>query len=131
MAETIQPSGWARPAGYAHGMAASGRLLAVAGQVGRAADGGLVASDFPDQFAAALDNVLRVVHTAGGRAADIIAMTVFVVDGRQYQSARTALAPLWRQRMGDHYPAMTVVEVKGLLDEGALVEIQALAVLAS
>lgn len=112
-------------------MAASGRLLAVAGQIGTGADGRSVAREFPDQFAAALDNVVRVVRTAGGSATDIIAMTVFVVDRRLYQDARPALASLWRERLGAHYPAMTLVEVKGLLDDDALVEIQALAVLPS
>ena len=106
-------------------------MLAVAGQIGRDADGRLVSGEFSNQFAAALDNVLRVVNAAGGSAPEIVAMTVFVVDRLQYRAARTALSPLWRQRMGKHYPAMTVVEVSGLLDDGALVEIQALAVLAS
>ena len=131
MTDVVQPAGWPRPSGYAHGVAATGRLLAVAGQIGTAADGRLVSGEFSDQFATALDNVVRVVHTAGGTAADIIAMTVFVVDRRQYRAARAALAPLWRQRMARHYPAMTVVEVSALLDDGALVEIQALAVLPS
>ncbi len=102
----------------------------MAGQIGSAPDGRIVSRGFAEQFAAALDNVLSVVQTAGGSAQDIIAMTVFVVDRHQYRAARAALTPAWRQRMGGHYPAMAVVEVTGLLDDDALVEIQALATLA-
>lgn len=131
MPDVIQPAGWPPPSGYSHGMAARGRLLAIAGQIGCDVGGRLVGGEFADQFAAALDNVIRVVHTAGGSAQDIIAMTVFVRDRHQYRGARAALAVFWRQHMGAHYPAMTLVEVAALLDDQALVEIQALAVLAA
>jgi enamine deaminase RidA (YjgF/YER057c/UK114 family) len=112
-------------------MLASGKLLAVAGQIGADQHGRLVSDEFPDQFAAALANVLAVVTAAGGTAHDIVSMTVFVVDKQHYLDSRPALAQRWQKHLGRHYPAMTLVEVKGLVDAGAQVEIQALAVLAS
>ncbi|HEX3698957.1 MAG TPA: RidA family protein [Polyangia bacterium] len=131
MADAVHPPGWPSPRGYAHGMLASGKLLAVAGQIGADQHGRLVSDEFPDQFAAALANVLAVVTAAGGTAHDIVSMTVFVVDKQHYLDSRPALAQRWQKHLGRHYPAMTLVEVKGLVDAGAQVEIQALAVLAS
>jgi enamine deaminase RidA (YjgF/YER057c/UK114 family) len=110
-------------------MLASGRVLAVAGQVGAAPDGALVAGGLVAQFDRALQNVTEVVGAAGGRIEDVVSMTVYVVDGAAYQGARAALGEVWRRRAGHHYPAMTLVEVRGLATEGALVELQALAVL--
>ena len=112
-------------------MVASGRVLAVAGQLGVDRAGRLVGSDFSSQFEAALDNVLAVVQAAGGLSRDIISMTVFVVDRAQYQAHLAELGQGWRLRLGQHYPAMTVVEVRALLQDGALLEIAALAVLPS
>ena len=129
MAKVVHPSGWPAPHGYAHGIVAGGRLLAVAGQIGVGGDGRLVSSKFSDQFAAAVANVLAVVTAAGGIAQDIVSMTVHVVDRQEYLASRTAIGVDWRRQMGRHYPAMTLVEVKGLVDAKALVEIGALAVL--
>ena len=129
MPEVIQPAGWARPVGYSHGMVATGRLLAVAGQIGAGPDGGVVEGGLAAQLDRALANVIEVVAAAGGRAQDIVAMTIFVVDRLAYLAARAELGEVWRRRAGRHYPALTLVEVKGLLAERAVVEIQALAVL--
>jgi enamine deaminase RidA (YjgF/YER057c/UK114 family) len=93
--------------------------------------GRLVGADFPGQFEAALDNVLAVVQAADGVPRDIISMTVFVVDRAQYQAHRAEQGQGWRLRLGQYYPAMTVVEVRGLLQDGALLEIAALAILPS
>jgi enamine deaminase RidA (YjgF/YER057c/UK114 family) len=112
-------------------MVASGRVLAVAGQLGVDRVGRLVGADFPGQFEAALDNVVAVVQAADGDPRDIISMTLFVVDRAQYQAHRAELGQGWRLRLGQHYPAMTVVEVRGLLQDGALLEIAALAILPS
>jgi enamine deaminase RidA (YjgF/YER057c/UK114 family) len=129
MGAVVKPEGWPEPRGYAHGVVATGRLLAIAGQLGADDDGRLASREFPDQFAAAVDNVLAVVNAAGGTPQDIIAMTVFVVDMAQYQASRAAIGVAWQRRLGKYFPAMSVVSVNGLVDEGALVEIQALAVL--
>jgi enamine deaminase RidA (YjgF/YER057c/UK114 family) len=129
MAEVIQPEGWPSPRGFANGMAASGRVLAVAGQLGVARDGRLVSNDFVRQFDQALSNVVEVVAAAGGTVRDLISLTVYVVDRLQYLGSLHELGLSWRLRAGHHFPAMTLVEVKGLVDGNALVEIQALAVL--
>jgi enamine deaminase RidA (YjgF/YER057c/UK114 family) len=127
MPEVINPEGWARPAGFSHGMVAAGRVLAVAGQIGAGPDGRLEAG-LVAQFDRALANVAEVVSAAGGRIEDVVSMTIYVIDRAAYEAARPALGEVWRRRAGRHYPAIALVEVLGLL-EGARVELQALAVL--
>jgi enamine deaminase RidA (YjgF/YER057c/UK114 family) len=128
MPEVIQPEGWARPSGTSHGVLAAGRVLAVAGQIGAGPDGRLEAGGLPAQLDRALANVAAVLAAAGGRPADLVSMTIYVVDRAAYLAARPALGEIWRRRVG-HYPAVTLVEVKGLVEAGAVVEVQALAVL--
>jgi enamine deaminase RidA (YjgF/YER057c/UK114 family) len=131
MPEVIQPTGWARPSGHSAGMLAGpgGRLLAVAGQIGAGRDGRLVAGGLPGQLDQALANVVEVVGAAGGRFEHVVSMTIYVTDRAAYLRARPELGAVWRRRAGAHYPAMTLVEVSGLVEEGAVVEVQALAVL--
>jgi enamine deaminase RidA (YjgF/YER057c/UK114 family) len=129
MPEVIQPAGWARPSGYAHGMLATGRLLAVAGQIGADSEGRVVQGGLPAQLERALANVADVVAAAGGTFGDVISMTIYVVDRAAYLGAREELGEVWRRRAGRHYPAVTLVEVNGLVAAGAVVELQALAVL--
>lgn len=126
---TIQPEGWAKPRGYANGMAARGELVAVAGQIAWDARCEIVSDEFVAQFRQALANVVEVVRTAGGTAGDIISLTVYVTDRARYLADAPALAPVWRELMGRHYPAMALVEVSALVEARAQVEIQALAVL--
>jgi enamine deaminase RidA (YjgF/YER057c/UK114 family) len=129
MPEAIKPEGWSRPVGFSHGMLATGRLLAVAGQIGAGPDGRLAEGGLIAQFDRALGNVSEVVGTAGGRIEDVVSMTIYVLDRAAYLAARPALGEVWRRRAGRHYPAISLVEVRGLVAEGAVVEIQALAVL--
>jgi enamine deaminase RidA (YjgF/YER057c/UK114 family) len=129
MPEVIQPQGWATPSGYAHGVLARGRVLAIAGQIGAPDGGTVVAGGLVPQFDRALANVGAVLQAAGGGFDDLVSMTVYVTDQEAYRAARGPLGEVWRQRAGRHYPAMTLVEVSGLLAEGAEVEVQALAVL--
>jgi enamine deaminase RidA (YjgF/YER057c/UK114 family) len=129
MADVIQPEGWRRPSGYAPGMVGRGRVLAVSGQLGTGRDGVLVSGGLVAQFDQALENVAAVISAAGGRIEDTLSMTVYVVDRAAYLEAREALGVVWGRRAGRHYPAMTLVEVKGLVEAGAVVELQALAVL--
>ena len=124
----VNPETLAPPRGYSHGMKGSGELLFVAGQVGWDREGRLVSADFVEQFARALDNVLEVVRAAGGQPASVGRMTVFVTDKAEYLERTRDLGEAWRSRMGKHYPAMALVEVKALLEEGAKVEIEATAV---
>lgn len=129
MLDTVNPDGLAKPRGYSHGLAGTGRLLFVAGQIGWQADGTLVGPHLPDQFDQALANVLTVVTTAGGDAWTVAKLTIFVTDAALYAAARREIGERYRARMGRHYPAMTLVEVRALLEPGALVEIEAVAIL--
>jgi enamine deaminase RidA (YjgF/YER057c/UK114 family) len=129
MPEVIKPEGWPRPSGFSHGVLATGRVLAVAGQIGTGTDGRLVSDDLAGQLDQALGNVAEVVGAAGGRIDDVVAMTIYVIDRAAYLAARAALGEVWRRRAGRHYPALTLVEVRGLVEEGALIEVQALAVI--
>ena len=128
-ARTINPEELGAPRGYSHGVLApaGSRLLFVAGQVGWDRAQRIVAPDFAAQFAQALDNVLAVVRAAGGRPEHLVRMTLYVQDKTSYMESLKALGEAWRARMGRHYPAMTLVEVSALLEEGALVEIESVA----
>ena len=125
----INPPGLVRPRGYSHGIAGRGHLLFVAGQVGWTADGKMVSPQFADQFDQALANILTVVREAGGTPDMLARLTIYVVDKDEYLDAAQDLGPRYRARMGSHYPAMTLVEVKSLLEPGARVEIEATALL--
>lgn len=130
MPEMIQPKGWPRPQGYAHGVSASGRVLAIAGQIGGKPPKMEIPRGFAEQFSQALQNVAAVVTAGGGVPCDIISMTIFVTDQRQYHAATEEVGKAWNEVFGKHYPAMALVEVKGLIDSEAVVEIQGLAVIA-
>lgn len=129
MPNVVLPKAWPRPRGYAHGMVAAGRVLAIGGQIGQRPTGGPLPRGLVAQLAQCLDNVIAVVDAAGGRAEDVISLTLFVTDQRQYQDATAEIGKAWRERFGKHYPAMALVEVAGLLEPEALVEVQGLAVL--
>ena len=116
------------PKGYADGRIGQGRVLHVAGQVGWKA-GVFEAKDLVGQFAQALDNVLAVLAAAHAHVEDIAEMTIYVTDIPAYRAARKALGPVWRARMGSHFPAMALVGVAALVEPEALVEIQAVAYL--
>ena len=125
----VNPPGLAAPRGYSHGMVRGGRVLFVAGQVGWNGAGALVSDRFVDQFDQALANVVAVVTAAGGTADALGRLTIYVVDKTQYLTAQREIGERYRARMGRHYPAMTLVEVKSLLEPGALVEIEATAMI--
>ena len=125
----VHPEGWAPAKGYSNGLAGEGELLFIAGQIGWDAEQRFPSSEFSAQFALALDNVLAVLHAAGGQTTDLAEMTIYVTDLELYRGAAKELGPLWRARMGRHYPAMALVGVSGLVEKEALVEIQARAVL--
>lgn len=119
----------APPRGYSHGVLASGRLLFIAGQIGWNSSGQIVSDGFIEQFDQALANVLSVVREAGGTAESVARLTIYVTDKTEYIGAQAAIGARYRARMGKHYPAMTLVEVKALLEDGAKVEVEATAVL--
>jgi enamine deaminase RidA (YjgF/YER057c/UK114 family) len=127
----INPPALAPPRGYSHGMVGEGRVLFVAGQIGWNEHAELVGNRFGDQFDQALANVLVIVGEAGGTVESIGRLTIYVVDKTEYLEAQRELGEKYRARMGGHYPAMTLVEVKSLLEPGAKVEIEATALLAT
>jgi len=127
----INPATLAPPRGYSHGTIGEGRVLFVAGQIGWNEHAELVSGRFVDQFDQALSNVVTVVTTAGGTASSIGRLTIFVVDKSEYLAATREIGERYRARMGKHFPAMTLVEVKSLLEPGALVEIEATALIST
>ena len=127
--DLITPATLAKPRGYSHGIVGEGRMLFVAGQIGWNDQSEMVSDRFVDQFDQALANVLAVVREAGGTPDSVGRLTIYVVDKSEYVTAQKAIGERYRARMGRHYPAMTLVEVKSLLEDGARVEIEATALL--
>jgi enamine deaminase RidA (YjgF/YER057c/UK114 family) len=129
--EIVNPESLGAPKGWSHGVLAprDGRLLFVAGMAGWNARAAGDPPGFVEQFASVLDQVLTVVREAGGAPTDVARMTVYVTDLAQYRASLKALGETWRERFGQHYPAMALLEVKGLVDQGALVEIETTAVI--
>lgn len=126
--EILQPPGWPRPRGYANGIAASGRFVFVSGMIGWNAEGRFDSDDFAAQARQALLNVVAVLHEAKARPEHIVRMTWYVLDKREYLAASAALGAAYREIIGAHYPAMTAVEVRGLIEDRARVEIEVTAV---
>ncbi len=126
--EILQPPGWPRPKGYSNGVAASGRMVFVAGQIGWDEKGDLAAPDMLGQFKKTLENTLAVLAEAGAGAENVVRMTWYLTDRAEYLGAAREFGAVWRQLMGRHYPAMAVVEVAGLMEPGARIEIETTAV---
>lgn len=125
----VEPEGWAAPIGYAHGVVARGRVVAVSGQIGwDPATQRLVSADFAAQAGQALRNIGAVLAAAGATPEHTARLTWYVVDREAYAASRGELGSVYRAVFGRHYPAMTVVVVAGLVEPGALVEIEATAV---
>lgn len=118
---------WPRPRGYSNGVLGRGVTLHVAGQIGWLPDGTFPSDDLLAQFALALDNVLAVVRAAGGGPEHVASMTVYVTEIETYRARTGELGPIWRQRLGRHFPAMALVAVSALVEPAAKVEIQAVA----
>ena len=129
MMRKLEPAGWKAPSGYANGIEAEGRMVFVAGQVGWKSDATLVAPDLAAQVRQALRNVEAVLACANAGVRDIARMTWYVVDLDEYRRERRAIGDVYREIMGDHYPAMSLVQVAGLVEPGARVEIEATAVI--
>ena len=130
--QIINPESLGAPKGWTNGLLApaGGRVLFVAGQTARDASGKVPPIGFVEQWTRALENILVVVRQAGGGPAEIGRMTVYVTDLASYQANLKPLGIAYRKLMGRHFPAMALVEVKGLVDEHAVVEIEATAVIA-
>ena len=125
----VNPASLAPPRGYSHGMKGAGEVLFVSGQVGWDGQGRMVAGGFVAQFAQALGNVLAVVRAAGGAPSSVARLTLYVTDKREYRAQQREVGEAYRRLMGKHFPAMALVEVRGLLEDDARVEIEAVALL--
>ena len=136
MAETpkvVTPSHFPKPRGYANGyiqrVTEGSRILHISGQIAWDSEARIVSTDFAVQFLQALDNLISVVREAGGGTEHIVKLLAFVTDLDAYRAATNAIGEGWRARLGKTYPAMSLVKVAGLLEPGALVEIEGTAIL--
>ena len=129
MPELVTPPNFPKPRGYSNGIVATGRTLFISGQIAWDKDARIVSPDFATQFLQSLDNVIAVVRAAGGGSEQIVKLLTFVTDLEAYRAATKTIGEGWRERMGKHFPAMSLVKVAGLLEPGALVEIEGVAML--
>ncbi len=127
--EFLNPKDWQRPRGYSNGVKARGTMVAIAGQIGWNGDQQFESDDFADQARQAMANIVAVLAEAGGGPEHLVRMTWYVVDKQEYLGAVREIGAAYREIIGSNYPAMTLVEVKGLLEDRARVEIEAAAVL--
>ncbi|MDR5683830.1 MAG: RidA family protein [Armatimonadota bacterium] len=125
----VQPPGWPRPQGYAHGIVASGRLVFLAGMLGWNREGQFETDDFVGQVDRALRNVVELLAAAGARADHLVRLTWYITNREEYLRSLPALGAVYREVIGRHYPAMSVVEVSALVEPRAKVEIEATAVI--
>ena len=126
--EILQPGGWPRPKGYSNGIAAQGRQVFIAGQVGWDAEGRFAEGGLAGQVKQALLNIVAVLAEAGGKPEHIVRLTWFVTSREQYHTELPAIGAAYRAVMGKHFPAMSVVQVVALMEADAKVEIEATAV---
>ncbi len=125
----IQPDGWAPALGYANGMLTSDGTLYIGGQIGWTAEQTFETHDFIGQMEQALRNILDVVEAAGGKAEDITRLTWFVIDKKEYLARQKEIGAVYRRVLGRHFPAMSMLIVAGLVEDEALLEIEATAFL--
>jgi enamine deaminase RidA (YjgF/YER057c/UK114 family) len=127
--DILQPKDWLAPKGYANGIAAEGKQVFIAGQIGWTAQAKLVSDDFVAQVEQALNNMVAVLAEASGKPQHIVRMTWYLTDKREYLARQKEIGETYRRVLGKHFPAMTAVVVAGLIEDGAKVEIEATAVI--
>lgn len=128
MHEVLHPENWKTPSGYANGIAASGRTIFVGGQIGWNGDQVFESDDFVDQFEMVLRNILAILKEADAGPEHLVRLTWYVTDKREYLSRLREVGAVYRKVIGRNYPAMAVVQVTGLMEDRAKVEIEATAV---
>ena len=126
--QKLQPSGWMKPKGYANGIAAEGRLVFVAGQVGWDETGTFRTHDFIGQVRQCLENTLAVLAEAGAGPEHVVRMTWYITDREEYLANLESMGRVYRELMGRHFPTMTMVEVTALIESEAKVEVETTAV---
>jgi len=124
----LQPPGWARAKGFSNGIAAKGTLVFIAGQIGWTGDCKWQARDFAGQFKQTLKNILEILAQANGKPEHIVRLTWYVLDKQEYLDSLKSVGEAYRELMGKHYPTMAVVQVSGLVENEARLEIEATAV---
>jgi enamine deaminase RidA (YjgF/YER057c/UK114 family) len=129
MMQILQPPDWARAKGFSNGIVASGRLVFIAGQVGWTGQGEWKEKSFAGQFRQTLQNILEVLAQAKGRPEHIVRLTWYVIDRDEYLASIKEVGAAYRELMGKHYPTMAVVQVSGLVEPDARLEIEATAVI--
>ncbi|WP_338698832.1 RidA family protein [Bradyrhizobium sp. 26S5] len=129
MIEILQPDGWAKPIGYANGMAARGKQIFIAGQIGWNGQCVFETDDLVAQIAQTLRNIVAVAAAGGAGPEHIVSMTWYLVDRKEYSARLKEIGVVYRDVIGRSFPAMTAVQVAGLIEDRAKVEIQAIAVL--
>lgn len=127
--KTLQPAEWARPKGYANGMAARGQTIFISGQIGWDGNGQFCSDDLTGQTAQALRNIVRVLKEAQAEPRHLVRLTWYVLSRDAYVREARDIGAAYREILGKHFPAMSVVEVRGLVEQRALVEIEATAVI--
>lgn len=127
----IQPAGWAKARGYANGVLTDNGLLFVGGQIGWNADQVFESDDFIEQMEQALTNIMAVITEAGGSASDLVRLTWFVINKKEYVARQQEVGEVYRRVLGRNFPAMTMVVVAGLIEDRALIEIEATATISS
>jgi len=127
--KTLQPAEWARPKGYANGMAARGQMIFISGQVGWDAQGQFNSDNLTEQVTQALRNVVRVLKEADAEPRHLVRLTWYVLSRDAYLREVREIGAAYREVLGKHFPAMSVVEVRALVERRALVEIEATAVI--
>ncbi len=127
MIEFVNPPGWAKPKGYSNGVLVDGSRLHIGGQIGWNAEQVFESSDFVVQFEQTLRNIADIVGAAGGTVTDIVRLTWFITDKTEYLARQREVGEAYRRVMGRHFPAMSVIVVAGLIEDAALVEIEATA----
>ncbi len=128
MLKTLQPSGWAKPAGYANGVSARGRIIHVAGQIGWNKDSRFETDDFVGQVKQSLQNIVAVLACDDARPEHIVSMTWYFTSKRDYLDNLKGVGQAYRDTIGRHFPAMTAIAVSALMEDSAKIEIQAVAV---
>lgn len=124
----LQPPGWPRPKGYSNGISAEGRLVFLAGQVGWDTGGRIVSEDMAGQARQALSNIVAILAEGDAKPEHIVRMDWFVTDRSEYNASLKEIGAAYRELIGNHYPVMMAVEIAGLVEDGAKVEIEVTAV---
>ena len=127
--QILQPPGWARPKGFSNGISCQGRLVFIGGQIGWSGQGEWLDRSFAGQFRQALKNILEILAQAGGKPEHLVRLTWYVLDRKEYLASLKELGAAYRELMGRHYPTMAVVQVSGLVEDAARLEIEATAVI--